>query len=425
MIVAIDGPAGAGKSSVARALALRLGFRYLDTGAMYRALTWLALHNGVELDDVPALVALAREQPVEFGDGGGVFIAGHDVTAEIRSPVIDSSVPTVARHQEVREVMRERQRQLAEQGDSVIEGRDIGEIVAPHAELKVWLYADPAIRAERRHAERDGIEVEELADEMRPPRRARRRQHPSRRRRRRGRHDLPRAGAGRRPDRGARSGAGPLVKRTTTDWVWAAGRPTIGTAVHLAARTKAYGQDRVPREGGLVIASNHFSWIDPPALGWACPRTIYYMAKIEAHRVPGLGQLIRAFGTFSVRRGESDREAVRMMREIVRDGLALGVFAEGTRQRSGVPGPVQPGAAMVALQENVPVIPVAIHGSQDWKVGNPVSLAFGEPILFEGLPRGGKGYKEASAILQVKLRELFDFLVELHELGRPDAIPPR
>jgi 1-acyl-sn-glycerol-3-phosphate acyltransferase len=208
--------------------------------------------------------------------------------------------------------------------------------------------------------------------------------------------------------------------------VWAAGRPTIGNAVRLAARTKVYGRDRVPREGGLVIASNHFSWVDPVALGWACPRTIYYMAKIEAHRVPGLGQLIRAFGTFSVRRGESDREAVRMMREIVRNGWALGVFAEGTRQKSGVPGEVQPGAAMVALQENVPVIPVAIHGSQPgWRVGAPVSLAWGEPILFEGLPKGGKGYKEASAILQAKLRELFDFLVEMHELGRPDATPPR
>jgi CMP/dCMP kinase len=167
MIIAIDGPAGAGKSSVARALALRLGFRYLDTGAMYRALTWLAEQSRVELDDVPALVALAREHPVEFGEGGGVFIAGHDVTAEIRSPVIDSTVPTVARHQGVREVMRDRQRQLGEQGDSVIEGRDIGEIVAPHAELKIWLYADPAVRAERRHAERDGIEAEVLADEMR------------------------------------------------------------------------------------------------------------------------------------------------------------------------------------------------------------------------------------------------------------------
>ena len=166
MIVAIDGPAGAGKSSVARALALRLGFRYLDTGAMYRALTWLAEQRRVELDDVPALVALARSCPVEFGEGGGVFIAGHDVTAEIRSPVIDSSVPIVARHPEVREVMRERQRELGEQGDSVIEGRDIGEIVAPHAEVKIWLYADPAVRAERRHAEREGIAADELAEEM-------------------------------------------------------------------------------------------------------------------------------------------------------------------------------------------------------------------------------------------------------------------
>jgi len=166
VIVAIDGPAGAGKSSVARALALRLGFRYLDTGAMYRALTWLAEQGRVELDDVPALVALARNNPVEFGEGGGVFIAGHDVTAEIRSPVIDSSVPVVARHPEVREVMRERQRELGEQGDSVIEGRDIGEIVAPHAEVKIWLCADPTVRATRRHAEREGIAADELAEEM-------------------------------------------------------------------------------------------------------------------------------------------------------------------------------------------------------------------------------------------------------------------
>jgi len=167
MIIAIDGPAGAGKSSVARALSLRLGFRYLDTGAMYRALTWLALHHGVDLGDVTALVALAREHPVEFEEGGGVLIAGHGVTAEIRSPEIDSAVPIVARHQEVRQVMREHQRQLGEQGDSVIEGRDIGEVVAPHAELKIWLTADPKVRAARRHLERDGIEAEVLADEMR------------------------------------------------------------------------------------------------------------------------------------------------------------------------------------------------------------------------------------------------------------------
>ena len=167
MIVAIDGPAGAGKSSVARALSARLGFRYLDTGAMSRALTWLAQQRGIALDDVPALVELAYEHPVEFGPGDNVSIDGHDVTAAIREPSIDSSVPIVARHPEVREVMRERQRALGEQGDSVIEGRDIGVVVAPHADVKIWLVADPRIRAERRHAERDGITVDTLADDMR------------------------------------------------------------------------------------------------------------------------------------------------------------------------------------------------------------------------------------------------------------------
>ena len=141
-----------------------------------------------------------------------------------------------------------------------------------------------------------------------------------------------------------------------TDAVWTVGRVTIGTAVRIFAPLRVYGRERVPREGGVVLAFNHFHWLDPPAFGAACPRTIYYMAKVEAHVVPGLGQLIRAFGTFSVRRGESDREAVRMMRKVVTDGHALGLFVEGTRQRSGVPGEVKPGAAMVALQEDVPVV---------------------------------------------------------------------
>ncbi len=167
VIVAIDGPAGAGKSSVARGLAGRLGFHYLDTGAMYRALTWLALHEGVPLDDGPALEALARTHPVTFGEEGGVAIAGEDVTTRIREPEIDAAVPVVARHPEVREVMRGRQRELGRAGDSVIEGRDIGVVVVPDAEVKVWLVADPAVRASRRHLERDGLEIGELADELR------------------------------------------------------------------------------------------------------------------------------------------------------------------------------------------------------------------------------------------------------------------
>jgi len=212
-----------------------------------------------------------------------------------------------------------------------------------------------------------------------------------------------------------------------TDVAWAIGRPTIGTAVRLAARMRVYGAERVPREGGVVVAANHFSWIDPPALGEACPRTLYMVAKIEAHRVPGLGELMRSFGALSVRRGESDREAVRLMRDVVRKGEALGMFVEGTRQRAGVPGLVQPGAAMVAITEDVPVVCAGIYGSYEWRLGNfsPVSVAWSKPMTFDGLPRGGKGYKEASVEIQREIRALWEWLAGVHELGRPrDATPP-
>ncbi|MCW2977226.1 MAG: cytidylate kinase [Actinomycetia bacterium] len=167
MIVAIDGPAGAGKSTVARALAERLSFRYLDTGAMYRALTWLAMHRGLDLGAGAALAELARAEPVVFDAEGRVWIGGKDVTSSIREQRIDRMVPVVARHTPVREVMRERQRELGRDGDVVIEGRDIGTVVAPNAEVKVYLVADRDERARRRMADRPGIGADALATDLR------------------------------------------------------------------------------------------------------------------------------------------------------------------------------------------------------------------------------------------------------------------
>ena len=167
MIVAIDGPAGAGKSTVARALAERLGFRYLDTGAMYRALTWLAMRRSLDLGGGEALAELARAEPVTFDEDGRVWIAGTDVTSSIRDTRIDRMVPVVARHTPVRDVMRERQRLLVNEGDVVIEGRDIGTVVAPGAEVKVYLVADRGERAKRRTADRPGIGADALATDLR------------------------------------------------------------------------------------------------------------------------------------------------------------------------------------------------------------------------------------------------------------------
>jgi cytidylate kinase len=167
MVVAIDGPAGAGKSTVARALAERLGFRYLDTGAMYRALTWIAMKRGLDLSNAEGLAQLAQEQPVLFADDDRVWIGGTDVTSSIRSDRVDRMVPVVARHPAVREVMRDRQRELGAEGDVVMEGRDIGTVVAPDADVKVYLVADRQVRARRRMAERPGIGADALATDLR------------------------------------------------------------------------------------------------------------------------------------------------------------------------------------------------------------------------------------------------------------------
>lgn len=215
---------------------------------------------------------------------------------------------------------------------------------------------------------------------------------------------------------------------SSVDAIWPFGRWTLGLLAAATARLHVYGRERMPQHGGVVVALNHLSWIDIPLFAFANPRNTYFVAKAEAHRIPGLGEFIRAFGSFSVRRGESDRDAVRRMREVVREGNALGVFVEGTRQRSGVPGVAQPGAAMVALQEDVPLVCGAIYGSQAWKLGNfaPVSIAWSEPLRFDGLPRGAKGYREASAEIEREIRRQWDWLGDIAAAGRPrNAIPPR
>jgi 1-acyl-sn-glycerol-3-phosphate acyltransferase len=199
---------------------------------------------------------------------------------------------------------------------------------------------------------------------------------------------------------------------TRQDLAWAVGRVYMGWPTRLATRARAYGRENVPATGGVVYAINHLHWIDIPLVGVVSPRNVWFVAKAEAanHRVAGW--YLRLFGTIAIRRGESDRDAVRKMREEARRGNVIGLFVEGTRQRSGRPGSAQPGAAMVALQEDVPVVPVAIYGTQHWRIGNfrRCSVAFGEPLTFEGLPRGGKGYKEATAVIERRIHELFAWL---------------
>lgn len=156
MIIAIDGPSGAGKSTVAKAVAKNLGFSCLDTGAMYRAVAWKALNDGVALDDQSALGEIARNHEISFGHVEGdpvprrVFIDGQEITDEIRTAQIDKSVSPVSAVPAVRQALLEQQRRIGSQGNYVVEGRDIGTEVFPQAEVKVFLTASAEERAHRR-----------------------------------------------------------------------------------------------------------------------------------------------------------------------------------------------------------------------------------------------------------------------------------
>lgn len=176
MKIAIDGPAGAGKSTVARLLAKRLGLRYLDTGAMYRALTWAALQKGISCSDENALLRMASSLDLEIvfdeeTKGNLIFVEGQDVTAQIRQPLVSSHVSLVSSHKKVREFIVALQKEIGRQGCIVMDGRDIGTVVMPDADWKIFLQASVEERAKRRQKElqRSGHEIglPELEEQIR------------------------------------------------------------------------------------------------------------------------------------------------------------------------------------------------------------------------------------------------------------------
>ncbi|MCU0269072.1 MAG: (d)CMP kinase [Acidimicrobiales bacterium] len=166
-VIAIDGPAGSGKSTVGRALAARLGLEYLDTGAMYRSVAFAALRQGVDPDEVESVARIAREIELRLGPDGTVLVDGVDATIEIRGPEVTRAVSIVAANPAVREELRSRQREWArKRGGGVLEGRDIGTVVFPDAALKIYLDASPEVRASRRSKEVSDLSYETVAADL-------------------------------------------------------------------------------------------------------------------------------------------------------------------------------------------------------------------------------------------------------------------
>ena len=167
--VAVDGPAGAGKSSISKIVAKKLGYLYIDTGAMYRSVTWAVLHNHIDVNNQKAVEALLPDLDLTMeasDDSCKVFIAGQDVTNFIRTPQVNNAVSIVASYKGVRQYLVERQRLMAEAGGVILDGRDIGSVVLPNAELKIYLTASVEARAMRRYLEVKGTVNEQTLEDI-------------------------------------------------------------------------------------------------------------------------------------------------------------------------------------------------------------------------------------------------------------------
>jgi len=215
-----------------------------------------------------------------------------------------------------------------------------------------------------------------------------------------------------------------LEPLTRVETGWWFGRRVVPPVTMLLAPAAAYGVERVPRDGGAVIAANHFSGIDHPLIGVFCPRPIYFLAKAELLQIAGLGPLLRWLGVFGVRRGEGDRDALRRARELVRDGELVGVHLEGTRQRFGHPGPMHHGGLMIAMQEGAPVIPCGLDTFR-WSPRNrrKCALVWGEPMRLDDLPRNRKGYAEATERVGGEIVGLWRLAAEAAVAGLPEELP--
>ncbi|PWU22865.1 MAG: hypothetical protein C5B48_09585 [Candidatus Rokuibacteriota bacterium] len=202
------------------------------------------------------------------------------------------------------------------------------------------------------------------------------------------------------------------------------GRAIMKPIVRVICPSYGYGVERVPSTDGAVVASNHFGTIDPALVSLHSRRAIYYMAKEELLTIPVAGEILRWVGTFGVRRGEGDRDAIRVARWLVREGHLLGMFTEGTRQRFGHPGTAHPGAAMIAMQEGVPVVPVGID-TFGWSLRSRriCALVWGQPISLRNLPRTGRGYREGAAVLQEEVTRLWRQAAQAASAGLPEQLP--
>jgi cytidylate kinase len=435
MVIAIDGPAGSGKSTTARLIARRMGYRHIDTGAMYRAVALKALRAGVDPEDAVACGALASSIHIQFqesADGQTVLSDGDDVTLDIRSPEVTLAVSPVSAHPSVRTAMVQQQRLLAQEGGAVLEGRDIGTVVLPAADVKVYLVASAAVRAQRRMKEMRAQGIEKSLQEVET--------------------DIVRRDAydSARETSPLRRAVGAFQVDTTDltieQQVDRIAHITRETAVRLSALSPALGYDAYRRtrphygfgcvlikgllkllfglkidvkalvdyEENYIFACNHKSYADPPFVGSTLQREVYFVAKAALFRNAVFAWLIRTFNAIPMRRGVFDREAMNVVVDLLGQGRSLMIFPEGSRVYTGDLGKPRSGVGYLAVNSGVAVVPLFVSGTDRlWRClfrRQRLYVAIGRPVRIAPQARSefahNDGYRQYAEMVLEAIRAL-------------------
>lgn len=446
MIITIDGPAGTGKTTVAKKAAERLGLPYFDTGAMYRAVAFLILHEKIPLSDEKRISELLTDFDFEIREQGAerkYLVNGRDVTDVIRSQAVTNIVSPVSALHSVRQALWVIQRNFARKRGGVFEGRDMGSVVFPKAQIKIFLTARPEVRAQRRLAE--------LQDKRPDEARHMNHQQILEEIMKRDQIDSSRALAPLicPPDAYVIDTSNISVdevveriveyrekKNLKPVWMQSRSISFLYRCVIFFAwlvgkifyRLKIYGlQHFYPR--GAILASNHTSFLDPPIISVCWPEEVHFLARQTLFKNPLFGALIRNLNTHPVSGEPGDIGVMKMIVSLLEQGKKVVLFPEGTRSNDGELHPLKPGISLLIARSKSAIIPVYIDGTyRAWnrhkkipRLFVKVSCVFGTPITWESFSYLDK--KEAQKQITEKLHAAILDLKKWFEEGAHGTPP--
>ena len=418
--IAVDGPGGAGKSSVCKEVARRLNLLYIDTGALYRTVGLYIKRAGIDPEDREAVAAALPALSITVRAEQGrqiISLDGTPVGDEIRTQEISMYASRVSAIPAVRAKLLDYQRSFAEEYDVILDGRDIGTVIFPDAEVKIFLTASPEARAHRRYLELQAKGVDVTEEQVLAEMNERDRADSTR-------ESAPLAAA---PDavlldtsdldfegsidavisliKARRYALSPekakKVKKQKRSYRFF--YYTLGWIIRFFHRIKVTGRENIPRSGGAILCANHIAILDIFSIGASVPRPINFLAKRELFKIPILSSLIRSAGAIPLERKKTDLGAIRRSTELAANGNLVAIFPQGHRQPGKNPADTEykSGAALVAYRSGVPIIPICIKmKGQKYRIFRRTEIIIGKPLSQEelGFVNGGSAeYRDAAA----------------------------